>query len=39
MLMLKWYREHLAKDFLVIESDGSILNKAESLAATQTIAR
>ncbi|HXQ95132.1 MAG TPA: nuclear transport factor 2 family protein [Thermoplasmata archaeon] len=25
----EWYREHLADDFVCIESDGSILNKAE----------
>jgi hypothetical protein len=25
---VEWYREHLADDFVVIESDGSVLNKA-----------
>jgi ketosteroid isomerase-like protein len=28
---VEWYRKHLADDFVVIESDGSILNKAEFL--------
>jgi hypothetical protein len=27
----EWYREHLADDFVGIESDGSVLNKAEFL--------
>jgi ketosteroid isomerase-like protein len=31
---VEWYREHLADDFVVIESDGSVLNKAEFLANT-----
>ncbi len=31
---VEWYREHLADDFLVIESDGSVLNKAEFLKNT-----
>ena len=29
-----WYREHLADDFVCIESDGSVLNKQEFLANT-----
>lgn len=29
-----WYREHLADDFVCIESDGSILGKAEFLDQT-----
>lgn len=29
-----WYRQNLADDFVVIESDGSVLNKAEFLAST-----
>src|SRR5438128_796620 len=29
-----WYREHLAEDFVCIESDGSVLNKQEFLANT-----
>ena len=29
-----WYREHLADDFVVIESDGSVFNKAEFLTNT-----
>jgi ketosteroid isomerase-like protein len=29
-----WYREHLADDFVCIESDGSVLNKHEFLANT-----
>ena len=29
-----WYREHLADDFEVIESDGSLLNKADFLLNT-----
>ena len=29
-----WYREHLAEDFVCIESDGSELNKSEFLANT-----
>ena len=28
---VEWYRKHLADDFVVIESDGSILDKAEFL--------
>ena len=28
---VEWYRKHLADDFVVIESDGSVLNKAEFL--------
>src|SRR5262245_6833786 len=31
---VEWYREHLADDFEVIESDGSVLNKAEFLSNT-----
>ena len=31
---VEWYREHLADDFVVIESDGSILNKEEFLINT-----
>ena len=31
---VEWYREHLADDFVVIESDGSVLNKAEFLTNT-----
>ena len=31
---VEWYREHLADDFVVIESDGSILNKDEFLINT-----
>jgi ketosteroid isomerase-like protein len=31
---VEWYREHLADDFVVIESDGSIFNKAEFLMNT-----
>lgn len=31
---VEWYREHLADDFVVIESDGSVLNKPEFLATT-----
>ena len=31
---VEWYREHLTDDFEVIESDGSILNKAEFLVNT-----
>ncbi len=26
-----WYRQHLAEDFICIESDGSVLNKGEFL--------
>jgi len=29
-----WYREHLADDFVVIESDGSVLGKTEFLEQT-----
>ena len=29
-----WYREHLAEDFVCIESDGSVLSKQEVLAST-----
>jgi ketosteroid isomerase-like protein len=29
-----WYREHLADDFVVIESDGSLLNKEQFLSNT-----
>ena len=29
-----WCREHLAEDFVCIESDGSVLNKQEFLANT-----
>lgn len=29
-----WYRQHLAEDFVCIESDGSILDKAEFLTNT-----
>lgn len=31
---VEWYREHLADDFVVIESDGSVLNKEEFLINT-----
>jgi ketosteroid isomerase-like protein len=31
---VEWYRDHLADDFVVIESDGSVLNKAEFLTST-----
>lgn len=31
---VEWYREHLAEDFVVIEPDGSILNKAQFLIST-----
>ena len=31
---VEWYREHLADDFVVIESDGSLLNKEEFLRNT-----
>jgi uncharacterized protein DUF4440 len=31
---VEWYREHLADDFVVIESDGSVFNKAEFLTNT-----
>ncbi len=30
---VEWYREHLT-DFVVIESDGSVLNKAQFLSNT-----
>jgi ketosteroid isomerase-like protein len=29
-----WYREHLAEDFVCIESDGSVVNKIEFLTNT-----
>ena len=29
-----WYREHLAEDFVCIESDGSVLDKSEFLTNT-----
>src|SRR5687768_6182770 len=29
-----WYKEHLADDFVCIESDGSVLDKAEFLRRT-----
>jgi len=31
---VEWYREHLAEDFLVIESDGSVFNKTQFLSNT-----
>ena len=31
---VNWYRQHLADDFVVIESDGAVLNKTEFLANT-----
>lgn len=31
---VEWYRKHLAEDFVVIESDGSIFNKQEFLTNT-----
>lgn len=31
---VEWYREHLADDFLCIESNGSVLNKQEFLQKT-----
>jgi ketosteroid isomerase-like protein len=31
---VEWYREHLADDFVVIESDGAVLNKEEFLTNT-----
>jgi ketosteroid isomerase-like protein len=31
---VEWYLEHLTEDFEVIESDGSVLNKAEFLSNT-----
>jgi ketosteroid isomerase-like protein len=31
---VEWYREHLAEDFLCIESDGSVLDKAQFLHKT-----
>src|ERR1041385_5316299 len=31
---VEWYREHLADEFVVIESDGSLLNKEEFLRNT-----
>ena len=31
---VEWYREHLAEDFVCIESDGSVLDKAEFLTNT-----
>ncbi len=30
-----WYQEHLAEDFVCIESDGSVLNKAQFLTNTK----
>ena len=32
---VEWYRQHLAEDFVVIESDGSRLNKAEFLESNK----
>jgi ketosteroid isomerase-like protein len=31
---VEWYQEHLADDFVVIESDGSVLNKDQFLRST-----
>ena len=31
---VEWYRDHLADDFVVIESDGSVLNKTQFLSNT-----
>ena len=31
---VEWYREHLAEDFVVIESDGSLLNREQFLRNT-----
>jgi hypothetical protein len=31
---VEWYREHLAEDFLCIESNGSLLDKAQFLEKT-----
>ena len=31
---VEWYREHLAEDFVVIESDGSVFNKTQFLSNT-----
>lgn len=31
---VEWYREHLAEDFLCIESNGSVLDKSEFLQKT-----
>ena len=31
---VNWYEEHLADDFVCIESDGSVLNKAQFLSST-----
>ena len=31
---VEWYHEHLTDDFEVIESDGSVLNKADFLSST-----
>ena len=31
---VEWYREHLADDFVCIESDGSVLNKNQFLVNT-----
>ena len=31
---VEWYREHLAEDFVCIESDGSVLNKHQFLLNT-----
>ena len=30
-----WYRDHLAEDFVCIESDGSVLDKSEFLTNTE----
>lgn len=32
---VEWYRQHLSEDFVVIESDGSVLNKEEFLINTE----
>jgi hypothetical protein len=31
---VEWYRDHLAEDFVCIESDGSVLDKTEFLTNT-----
>ena len=31
---VEWYQQHLAEDFVVIESDGSVLSKAQFLVNT-----
>jgi ketosteroid isomerase-like protein len=31
---VEWYRDHLAEDFVCIESDGSVLDKSEFLTNT-----